>query len=124
METLGIHHVALNVEDVTEGVRFYCEALGGRLRADRPDIGIDGAWIDLGSQQVHLLQAPVPPNLGQHLALRVDDLDAAVAELRGRGLDVGDPSPVGSGRQAFVTDPSGNAVELHEMGPASPGPDE
>jgi predicted enzyme related to lactoylglutathione lyase len=27
---------------------------------------------------------------------------------------VDDPSPVGTGRQAFLTDPAGNTIELHE----------
>ena len=50
---------------------------------------------------------------------RVADLDAAVAELRDHGLDVSDPSPVASNRQAFVHDPAGNMVELHEAGSAA-----
>ena len=29
-----------------------------------------------------------------------------------------DPSPVATNRQAFLHDPSGNLVELHEAGPA------
>jgi len=53
--------------------------------------------------------------LGQHFAIRVADLDGAVAELRGRGVPVGDPSPVGPGRQTFVADPAGNTVELYEL---------
>ena len=44
------------------------------------------------------------------------DLDAAVAELRTRGLEVTDPVGVGLGRQAFVDDPSGNRVELQDPG--------
>jgi glyoxylase I family protein len=44
----------------------------------------------------------------------VADLNATVARLREEGLSVGDPSPVGTGRQAFVRDPSGNLVELHQ----------
>ncbi|MBV8463122.1 MAG: VOC family protein [Acidimicrobiales bacterium] len=116
METVGIHHVALNVPDVEEGIRFYTEVLGGQLRTDRPELGIAGAWIDLGAQQVHLVEAPVPRNLGQHFALRVRDLDAAVAELRAKGVELGDPSHIGSNRQTFVVDPAGNPIELHEVG--------
>jgi catechol 2,3-dioxygenase-like lactoylglutathione lyase family enzyme len=56
----------------------------------------------------------VPPPLGQHFALAVTDLDAAVAELRGLGVAVTDPVPVGPGRQAFLTDPAGNRIELQE----------
>jgi catechol 2,3-dioxygenase-like lactoylglutathione lyase family enzyme len=118
MQPRGIHHVAINVSDVPESVAFYTGVLGGTLRTDRPEFGFAGAWIDLGGQQVHLLEAPVPRNLGQHLAVAFDDLDAVVGELRGRGIEVADPVPSGSGRQTFIDDPSGNAVELHQ--PATP----
>jgi catechol 2,3-dioxygenase-like lactoylglutathione lyase family enzyme len=115
MEPLAIHHVSINVDDVEAAVAFYTEVLGATLRSDRPAFGFGGAWLDLGPQQVHLIEAPVPPHLGQHFAIRVGDLDAAVEELRAKGVDVGDPSPVGTGRQAFVDDPAGNTIELHEV---------
>ncbi len=115
MEPLALHHVSVNVPDVESGVAFYTGVLGGRLRNDRPDLGVAGAWIDLGTQQVHLVEAPVPRNLGQHFAVRVGDLDAVVAELRSMGLEVGDPVAVGPHRQTFINDPAGNAVELHEV---------
>jgi glyoxylase I family protein len=63
---------------------------------------------------VHLIEGRPPDGVGQHFALLVDDLDGVVAELRERAIEVSDPTPVGSGRQAFVTDPSGNLVELHQ----------
>jgi len=116
MEPLAIHHVSINVPDVESGIAFYTGVLGGTLRPDRPDLGVAGAWIDLGTQQVHLIEAPVPPNLGQHFAIRVGDLDGVVDELRSRGIEVGDPVGVGGNRQTFVNDPAGNAVELHQVG--------
>lgn len=114
MRPLAVHHVSINVRDVDEAARFYVEDLGLARRDDRPDFGFAGAWLDAGSQQVHLIQGDPPAPLGQHFALRVDDLDSAVAELRARGVDVTDVSPVGAGRQAFLSDPSGNGIELHE----------
>ncbi len=116
MKPLAVHHVSVNVPDVDAGVAFYTGVLGGTLRNDRPDLGIAGAWIDLGTQQVHLVEAPVPRNLGQHFAVRVGDLDAVVVELRSKGLEIGDPVSVGPNRQTFIDDPAGNAVELHEVG--------
>jgi len=44
----------------------------------------------------------------------VADLDRAVAGLRARNIDVTDPSDVGTGRQSFLHDPSGNRIELHQ----------
>jgi glyoxylase I family protein len=110
----GIHHVSVNVADVQAAARFYVDVLGFELRDDRPaDLGVEGAWLDAGEQQLHLIAGATPAAAGQHFAVLVDDLDAAVAEARSFGIEVTDPSPVGSGRQAFLADPSGNTVELH-----------
>jgi catechol 2,3-dioxygenase-like lactoylglutathione lyase family enzyme len=116
MEPLGVHHVSVNVTDVEAALAFYIEVLGLTPRTDRPDFGFGGAWLDVGGQQVHLIEAPAPPNLGQHFAVRVADLDATVVELRDRGVEVSDPVPVGPGRQAFLEDPSGNTIELNQPG--------
>lgn len=110
----GLHHVSLNVRDVPAALDFYTQVLGLTERADRPDFSFSGAWLDAGGQQIHLIEADVPPSLGQHFALAVSDLDAVVAELRGQGVTVTDPVPVGTGRQSFLDDPAGNRVELQE----------
>ena len=116
MRPAGLHHVSINVSDVPAARDFYVDVLGLRERTDRPDFGFGGAWLDAGSQQVHLIEADVPPSMGQHFPLAVTDLDAAVAELRGRGVPVTDPVPVGTGRQAFLDDPAGNRIELQQPG--------
>jgi glyoxylase I family protein len=122
MRPLAVHHVSINVSDVDEAVTFYTEVLGGTVRADRPDFGFGGAWIDLGASQLHLLEAGPPPVLGQHFAIRVADLDEAVSELRAGGVVLDDPSPVGPGRQTFLADPAGNTVELYELVTSGPVP--
>jgi glyoxylase I family protein len=111
---LAVHHVSINVDDVDAALRFYSEVLGLRPRDDRPGFGSGGAWLDAGPQQVHLNEGRPPPELGQHFALLVDDLDATVEELRQRGVDVSDPVPIGPSRQAFLRDPAGNVIELHQ----------
>jgi glyoxylase I family protein len=113
----GVDHVAINVNDVPGGITFYTETMGLVQNFTRPDFGFPGAWLDTGNgQQVHLIEATVPNNVGQHFALTFDDLGAAVAELRARGLKVTDPADVGTtGRQqAFTSDPWGNGIELHQ----------
>jgi catechol 2,3-dioxygenase-like lactoylglutathione lyase family enzyme len=114
MQALGIHHVSINVTDTAAAVEFYTGVLGLVERTDRPDFSFAGAWLDLGGQQVHLLEIDMPTQQGQHFAMWVADLDATVAEIRGHGVAVSDPKPVGPGRQAFLHDPSGNLVELNE----------
>lgn len=114
MRPLAIHHVSINVADVDVALAFYVDRLGLTPRGDRPDFGFPGAWLDAGGQQLHLIGAPAPDDRGQHFAVLVTDLDATVAELRAGGVDVSDPGPVGTGRQAFTHDPDGNLVELHQ----------
>jgi glyoxylase I family protein len=116
MRPAGVHHVSINVRDVSAARDFYVGVLGLTERADRPDFSFDGAWLDAGSQQLHLIKADVPPDRGQHFALAVTDLDAAVAELRSHGVTVTDPVPVGPGRQSFLSDPAGNRIELQAPG--------
>jgi len=110
-----IHHVAINVTDVPRAIAFYTGTLGLTERSDRPDFGIAGAWLDLGPSQVHLVELPVTPKMGQHFAIAVDDLDGTVAELRDGGLSVDGPSVVGGRRQAFLADPDGNVIELQGL---------
>jgi glyoxylase I family protein len=121
--TSGIHHVSINVDDVAAARAFYVDVLGLRLREDRPDFGFDGAWLDCGSQQVHLIAGAVPDGLGQHFAFEVADIDAVVTELRSGGVEVSDPRPVGPGRQCFLNDPSGNLLELNQPGSGTTAPE-
>jgi len=116
MQPVGLHHVSINVPDVPAALAFYVDVLGLVERPDRPDFPFGGAWLDAGGQQIHLIEASPPPNVGQHLALQVADVDAAVADLRALGVEVTDPKRVGTGRQSFLVDPAGNGVELNQPG--------
>ena len=114
----GLDHVAINVPDVPGAITFYTEVLGLKENHTRPDFGFAGAWLDAGGQQVHLIELPIAPNVGQHFAILYDDLAAVVAELRGLGYEVTDPKPTSPDRlQAFVSDPWGNGIELHQHDP-------
>jgi len=111
-----IHHVSINVTDTQRALAFYNGVLGMEL-LPRPNFSFGGAWLDAGNgRQVHLIEGDVPPNLGQHVAFRVDDVDAVVATLRGAAIEVSDAKPVGDTaiRQAFTHDPDGNLIELSQ----------
>jgi catechol 2,3-dioxygenase-like lactoylglutathione lyase family enzyme len=111
--------VALNVTDVPAAITFYTEVLGLTQRDDRPDFGIAGAWLNAGDQQVHLIELPPPTNMGQHFALLYEDLGAVVTQLRAEGYTVSDPAASSPGRhQAFMNDPWGNVIELHQFSPS------
>ena len=115
----ALQHVAIDVDDLDAALGFYTEGLGLEV-AERPaSLGANGAWLSTGSGQIHLVEVEtfVAPAASPHLALEVDDVDAAVATLRGRDIEVSDPFDVGAGRQAFLHDPAGNMVELNQPTP-------
>jgi glyoxylase I family protein len=115
METIGIHHVALNVHDLDAALGFYVEKLGFGL-LERPDFGFRGAWLEAGRSQIHLMEDPGRAiDARQHVALQVRGLPEIVADLEAAGVDVHQaPYVPGAGRQAFLHDPCGNRIELNE----------
>lgn len=114
MISSGVHHVSINVDNVETNRAFYVDVLEMR-ELDRPDFGIGGVWLGVGEQQIHLIELPPPPSQGQHFALEVDDIHDAVATLRGKGVDVDEPSQIdGVCWQANLRDPAGNAIELNQ----------
>jgi glyoxylase I family protein len=113
-----LHHVSVGVDDLEAARRFYTDVLGLAELDTRPDFGFPGAWLDLGVGQLHLVPSgervgPLPG--GPHFALQVDDLDAVVGEIEAKGVTVrrSDHRP-GAGHQAFLSDPSGNLIELNQ----------
>ncbi len=110
----GIHHVGLLVRDVEAALAFYRDVLGLRVRRDRPEFGVLGAWLDVGSeQQLHLFEGLPPEDSGQHLALATSDLGGAVDRLRSHGVRVTTFPKGATPTQAVAHDPSGNRIELY-----------
>jgi catechol 2,3-dioxygenase-like lactoylglutathione lyase family enzyme len=108
-----VHHVSICVADADAALDFYRDVMGC-TPLPRPDLG-PGHWLDAGGQQVHLMQSDDAPPRSNHFAFRVDDLDATVAELRGKGVEVHPvPHIAGAGHQAFLHDPWGNFLELNQ----------
>jgi glyoxylase I family protein len=110
----GVHHVSINVDDVERTRDFYIETLGFES-IDRPDLGIGGAWLRMGPQQLHLIELPLVGGFGPHFAIEVDDIEKARSVLTERGVTVSDTSPIdGVCLQAFFHDPAGNQIELNQ----------
>ena len=106
--------MAICVRDAAEAVTFYTDVLG-LTELPRPDFGFGGHWLDAGGQQVHLMESEGSRSGGDHFAIRVDDLESAVADIRARGVTVNRVDHMkGAGHQAFLHDPSGNFIELNQ----------
>jgi glyoxylase I family protein len=118
----GLHHVSLLIADLERALGFYQGLLGLPLDPQRPDLGYPGAWLQLGAQQIHLLQLPNPdagqprpvhPGHDRHLAVSVPALEPLMQALEAAGIPY---TRSRSGRRAlFCRDPDGNGVELVEQ---------
>jgi catechol 2,3-dioxygenase-like lactoylglutathione lyase family enzyme len=132
---MRLDHGGLLVSDVARAVRFYTEALGLEELERPPTFDTPGAWLRVGEHhQIHLIgetdagralemnpgyhPLEIAIGYGNHLALVVDDLDAAVARVRAHGVEPGGEIIArGDGvRRTFVTDPDRNIIELMETG--------
>lgn len=118
----GLHHGSLIVADTAKAVAFYQGVLGMALDNSRPDLGYPGAWLNVGEQQIHLLEVPNPDllegrpahgGLDRHLAFYLEDLDQLTAALERSGVAY---TLSRSGRRAlFCRDPDQNALEFIEQ---------
>ena len=119
MSVLAIHHVSLLVENTEKALEFYTEVLGLSVIPDRPELGFPGAWLQIGGQQIHLLELQNPdpvtgrPEHGgrdRHLAMSVADLSELEQRLSKKGIAY---TLSKSGRRAlFCRDYDGNTMEL------------
>lgn len=118
----GLHHVSLIVADTGSALTFYRDLLGLAVDPDRPDLGYPGAWLQLGPQQIHLLELPNPDSVtgrpahggrDRHTALTTADLDELQRRLEAAAIPF---TRSRSGRRAlFCRDPDGNALEFVEQ---------
>ena len=100
-----LHHVAVAVESVDDALRFYRDVLGlDEIETlELPDRGLKVALIKTGDSEVELLE-PTSANTVRkfldrrgsglhHICFQVDDVEAAMTELRARGAEFVDPVP-------------------------------
>lgn len=105
-------------DDVDATVSYYRTLLEAEPLSEWPG----GAVFDLGGPTllVHETYEPEPDDLPpeNHVALAVDDVDAACERLADAGLDVDrEPAEYDWGRSAYLHDPEGTLVELTEGKP-------
>ena len=110
-----VHHISINVANNETARSFYIDHLGFE-EIERPEMGFKGTWLQIGDQQLHLLEvADHDAPAGQHFAFKVEDIHQSRDYLISKGIKVSDPMELGGvGIQCFFKDPSGNLLELNQ----------
>ncbi len=133
MKLKRVEHVAIAVRDMRASMKMLEETLGLELDYEERIGDTRLAMYPIGETSIELLQAEGPASQvndwirdkGEslyHLCFEVDDIDAALAELKAKGVKLVDETPRtghGGSRIAFL-DPAatgGIVIELAELPP-------
>ena len=117
MELKRVDHVGIAVKDLDEAVKFY-ESLGFKASGYEvvAEQKVKVAFLPCGDSELELLESTEPdgpiarfiekngPGI-QHIAIRVDDIDKALEELKAKEVRLIDQIPrygAGNARIAFV----------------------
>ena len=134
IQTKGIYHPGIPVNDVERAVKFYTEILGMKIaKLNRDDMGDGLNRADLRSEDsmVVLFQRPKPMDKdalaedgATHHAFLVDDADfeLAVEKMKDWGVKVYKTPTVDrpTGRGFYFFDPDGNLLQLYARPKATP----
>ena len=117
--------IGIPVSDVDASIEFYVERAGFALDHDvQPSPGMRVVQLTpTGSPTSVVFGEGMPlgePGTSRGPQLVVDDIDAARAELAGRGVDITEvqqlgPEGMNGSRFAFFSDPDGNAWSVQEI---------
>jgi lactoylglutathione lyase len=122
-------HIHLLASDVTAVAAWYRDMLGARIVHSRQSDGQARIDLRIGDLQIYLSDGEImkkwlggelgpgrtKPHLGlDHFGLGVDDVDAAVAELEAKGVEVTfPPTTIRPGcRAAYIAAPDGVEIEI------------
>ena len=127
---MRVLHTMIRVGDLDRSIKFYTDVLGMKLlrRKDYPDGKFTLAFVGYGPETEHAV-VELTYNWGTdkydlgngfgHIALEVEDVYKACAEIKNRGGKVtreAGPMKHGSTVIAFVEDPDGYKIELIQRG--------
>ena len=117
--------VVVPVSDVDRAKAFYSERMGFHVDHDsEPAEGVRVVQLTPPGSACSIVigtgVAPMEPGSVKGLQLVVDDMDAAYAELSGRGVELGDVQTLGSPdsegfKFVFFNDPDGNGWAVQEI---------
>ncbi len=134
MKVKRIEHIAIAAPSLAKSIALFRDTFGIEMEYEETIGSIRLAMLPVGQTYIELLEGeaegdPVRQQIAEkgaglwHICLEVDDIDAALAELKAKGVKLRDESPRpghGGCRIAFL-DPASTGdvlIELAEM-PAS-----
>ncbi|MDO5062822.1 MAG: methylmalonyl-CoA epimerase [Peptostreptococcaceae bacterium] len=120
MNVTRVDHIGIAVNNLDETIRFYEDVLGIKCHGTEivEEQKVKVAFFPVGDTELEFLESTSPDgpiaryiekNGGragiQHVALRVDDIEGAIAEMKEKGYQMIDESPrygAGGARIAFM----------------------
>jgi methylmalonyl-CoA/ethylmalonyl-CoA epimerase len=132
MQALKLDHIGIAVKDISTALKFYADILGLTLEGEEviSEQKVRTAFLPIGDTEVELLESTEPDGPVakfiekkgegiQHIAFKVNDIEAALKELEEKGIRLIDKKPrIGAGNKkiAFLhpKDTFGVLVELSE----------
>jgi len=122
----SLAHIAIRARDLESLVSFYTEKVGlaEMFRLNQTDGSLMLVYLRITDDQYLEIfpngvgDVPARNATGMtHLCLSVSDIEKSVAELEGAGVTIDTPLKTGldHNRQAWISDPEGNRIELMEM---------
>ena len=131
MAFVKFDHIGIAVKEIEEALKLFTEGLGfqtsGEIR-DFPELKFKNAWVKVGEEYpIELLESTDPnSDIGRfvakqgeglfHICIEVDDIEAQIKALKGRGVDVFEAPPTSRTpyKRGFIRrkDAKGALIEL------------
>lgn len=130
-----MHHIGLIVDDLDQAVDFLTGTLGlgvNRTLDNSASTGAKAAFLNCGPVEIELIeliddeqrQARLGdgPARVEHIAVEVDDIDAAFEELAAKGVEFTTPAPRQSGafRTFTTTEATSDGLRYQFLQPHEP----
>ena len=113
-----VDHIGIAVKDIEQAKKFYTEFLGMKALGEEvvEEQKVKVCFIPCGDSEIELLEStspdgPIAKHIEkkgegiQHIALRVDNIEAAIADLMAKGVRMIDEKPrygAGAASIAFI----------------------
>lgn len=126
MKILKVDHIGIAVNSIEDGKNLWTDALGLPFEGSETveEQKVTTAFFPVGESEVELLESTAPDspvakfleNKGQgvhHVAFRVENIEAALAELKEKGIRLIDEKPrkgAGGAKIAFLHPKATNGV--------------